>query len=49
LKQGEISLQAVANRLAGTEAQLRSKHPGRTVDFRVEVKDGKAIIKPFLR
>jgi hypothetical protein len=49
LKQGEISLQAVANRLASTEAQLRSKHPGRTVDFRVEVKDGKAIIKPFLR
>jgi hypothetical protein len=49
LKQGDVSLQSVANRLKGTEAQLRAKHPGKTVDFRVEVKDGKAVITPFLR
>lgn len=49
LNQGEVSLESVADRLRNTEAQLRSKHPGKAVDFRVEVKDGKAVIKPYLR
>jgi hypothetical protein len=49
LKQGDVSLRSVAARLQNTEAELRAKHPDRQVGFRVEVKDGKAVIKPFLR
>lgn len=49
LKQGNVSVESVEQRLRAAEEQVRAKHPGRTVDFRIEVKDGKAVIKPFLR
>lgn len=49
LKQGGVSVESVADRLRSTEAQLRKKHPDKKIDFRVEVRDGKAVIKPFLR
>lgn len=49
LKQGNVSSESVEKKVRAAEADLRAKHPGKAVDFRVEVKDGKAIIKPFLR
>jgi hypothetical protein len=49
LKQGNVSVESVEQRLRDATAQLEQRYPGRAVDFRVEVKDGKAVIKPFLR
>lgn len=48
-QQGGVSVEAVEARLRAAEAQLRARYPGKSIDFRVEVKDGKAVIKPFLR
>lgn len=49
LRQGSVSVQSVEQRLRATEEQLRARYPGKKVDFKVEVRDGKAVIKPFLR
>jgi hypothetical protein len=49
LQQGNVSVESVEKRIRDTEAQLRERHPGRAIDFRVEIKDGKAVIKPFIR
>lgn len=49
LSQGSVSVQSVEQRLRATEEQLRTRYPGKKVDFKVEVRDGKAVIKPFLR
>jgi hypothetical protein len=43
-----ITFEAVAKSLRESSAKLRQKH-GKPVDFEVAVKDGKAILKPFLK
>jgi len=43
-----ITFDAVAKSLRDSSAKLREKH-GKSVDFEVAVKDGKAILKPILK
>jgi hypothetical protein len=43
-----ITFEAVAKSLRDSGAKLREKH-GKTVDFEVAVKDGKAILRPVIK
>jgi hypothetical protein len=43
-----ITYEAVAKTLRESQAKLREKH-GKTIDFEVSVRDGKAILKPILK
>lgn len=45
----DLSEAALAKSLRNTEAKLRAQYAGKDVDFKVAVKDGKAIIKPVVR
>lgn len=45
----EVSLEALARSLRATEARLKAKYEGKRVDFRVEVFNGKAVIKPSVK
>jgi glutamate mutase epsilon subunit len=50
LNQGDaVSLDALARTLRETERKLRAQHQGRSVDFQIVVKDGKAVVKPVVR
>jgi hypothetical protein len=54
LKRGDaaaagLEYEKVAAQLKSTEAQLRAKYAGRTVDFDVAEKDGKIVLKPIVR
>jgi hypothetical protein len=44
-----VSLEKLERNIRETEAQLLAKHQGKSVDFDVSVKDGKAILKPRLK
>lgn len=44
-----VSLDKLARSIRETERKLREQHQGRTVDFDVTIKDGKAILKPKLK
>ncbi|MEN9577383.1 MAG: hypothetical protein RJA70_392 [Pseudomonadota bacterium] len=44
-----LSQADLAKSLRDTEAKLRSKYAGKSVDFKVTIKDGKAVIKPVVR
>lgn len=44
-----VSFEKLERNIRETEAQLRAKHQGKSVDFDVSVKDGKAILKPRLK
>jgi len=44
-----VSFEKLERSLRETEAKLKSTHQGRTVDFEVVIKDGKAILKPKLK
>jgi hypothetical protein len=44
-----VSVTGLAKSLQATEAKLRAKHAGKNVDFRVVIKDGKAMLKPVLK
>jgi hypothetical protein len=44
-----VSRGALAKSLRQTEARLRAKHAGKNVDFRVDMQDGKPIIKPVIK
>lgn len=44
-----VSFEKLEKSLRETEAKLRAQHQGRHVDFDVQVKDGKAILKPKLK
>lgn len=44
-----VSFEKLERSLRETEAKLKSTHQGRTVDFDVVIKDGKAILKPKLK
>jgi hypothetical protein len=45
----DVSLEALARSLRATEARLKAKYEGKRVDFRVEVFNGKAVIKPSVK
>jgi len=44
-----VSFEKLERNIRETEAQLLAKHHGKSVDFDVSVKDGKAILKPRLK
>ena len=44
-----VSFEKLERNIRETEAQLLAKHSGKSVDFDVSVKDGKAILKPRLK
>lgn len=46
---GSVSVDVLAKRLEATATQLRKKHVGRSVDFDVVIKGGRAILKPIVR
>ncbi len=45
---GHVSLEKLEKSLRATEAKLKQQHGGRSIDFDIVVKGGKAIIKPKL-
>ncbi len=45
----DISVEALSRSLRATEARLRAKYAGKRIDFRVEVFNGKAVIKPTVK
>lgn len=45
----DVSVDALTRSLRATEARLKEKYKGKRVDFRVEVHDGKAVIKPTVK
>lgn len=45
----EISFEALSRSLRATEARLKAKYAGKRIDFRVEIFNGKAIIKPTVK
>ena len=44
-----LSYDSLSKSLRDTERKLRAEHQGRSVDFQVVVKDGKAVVKPIVR
>ena len=44
-----VSIDALSRSLRATEARLKAKYAGKRVDFRVEIHDGKAVIKPTVK
>lgn len=47
--EADISLEALSRSLRATEARLKAKYAGKRIDFRVEVFNGKAVIKPTVK
>lgn len=45
----DVSMEALSRSLRATEARLKAKYAGKRVDFRVEVFNGKAVIKPTVK
>ena len=46
---GTITMDSMAKSLRDSSEKLRQKHAGKNVDFEVQVKDGKTILKPIVR
>ncbi len=44
-----ITMDGLAKSLRDSSEKLRQKHPGKAVDFEVQVKDGKTVLKPIVR
>jgi hypothetical protein len=44
-----VSLEGLSKQLRATEQSLRQRHGGRSVDFDVVVKDGRAVLKPIVK
>ncbi len=44
-----ITFDSLARSLRDSSEKLREKHVGRSVDFEVTVKDGKAILRPIVK
>jgi hypothetical protein len=44
-----VSVAGLAKSLRAAEAKLQKQHKNRTIDFDIVIKDGRAIVKPFLR
>jgi hypothetical protein len=47
--EADISFEALSRSLRATEARLKAKYAGKRIDFRVEIFNGKAIIKPTVK
>lgn len=45
----DVSLEALTRSLRATEARLKAKYDGKRVDFRVEIYNGKVVIKPSVK
>lgn len=45
---GKVSMEALASSLRETESKLRKQYADKPIDFRVVVKDGKAVVKPVV-
>jgi len=46
---GQVSVAGLEKTLRATEKKLQAKHPGRRVEFRVAITNGKAALKPIIR
>jgi len=46
---GQVSLEGLTKSLRATEEKLRKQHAGRSIDFDVVVKNGRAVVKPIVR
>lgn len=46
---GKVSVKGLAKSLRAAESKLRKQHKNRRVDFDIVIKDGRAVVKPFLR
>jgi hypothetical protein len=44
-----VTMDSMAKSLRDSSAKLREKHAGKNVDFEVQVKDGKTVLKPIVR
>ena len=44
-----ITEDGLSRSLRATVEKLQSKHKGRQIDFDVVIKDGKAVLKPFVK
>jgi len=44
-----ITMDGMAKTIRDSEEKLRQKHPGKAVNFEVQVKDGKTVLKPIVR
>lgn len=44
-----VSFEKLEKNIRDTEQKLRAQHQGRKIDFEVDIKDGKAILKPRLK
>jgi EAL domain-containing protein (putative c-di-GMP-specific phosphodiesterase class I) len=48
--QPQVSLEGMSRSLKAVEARLRAQHGGnRRIDFEVELRDGKPVLKPVVR
>jgi hypothetical protein len=44
-----ITYETVAKTLRDSQARLREKHAGRSVDFEVAVKEGRTVLRPIVK
>lgn len=44
-----VSEEGLAKKLRATQEKLSKKHAGKVIDFKVVIKDGKAIVRPIVR
>ena len=44
-----VTYEAVVKTLRDSQAMLREKHVGRSVDFEVAVKEGKTVLRPIVK
>jgi hypothetical protein len=45
---GKVSLEALGASLRETETKLKKQYADKNIDFRVVIKDGKAVVKPII-
>jgi hypothetical protein len=46
---GRVSVKGLAKSLRAAENKLRKQHQNRRIDFDIVIKDGRAVVKPYLR
>jgi hypothetical protein len=44
-----LTYETVAKTLRDSQAKLKAKHAGRSVDFEVAVKEGKTVLRPIVK
>jgi hypothetical protein len=45
---GKVSIEALGASLRETESKLKKQYADKAIDFRVVIKDGKAVVKPII-